>query len=152
VHVVEPSSAWTTTPLTIVNPRSGPAYASVLVHSPSFPSDGSLRIEFADQLLFQHWQESAGEVQGGTIVSGTKSVQLDLQDAGNAPEKVIDAIIGHIPLGPDDISTIELDVLAPSETHPLIDVRQQIDGQDVGGVVYGPPIPLRLYLPMSMAR
>jgi hypothetical protein len=58
--------------------------------------------------------------------------------------------LGRIPLDANGETTMFLNLEVSPESQPEIGVRQMVGGQDVGGSVYRPPTPLRVYLPVVL--
>ena len=128
--------------------------SSLTFGSTSYPTEGAVTVSFTDPVVFQRWQDNGGDLQGGEVIPGTTSVRLNVNPpSGGTGTRggtgTIAATLGRIPLGAGEESTIILELEAPVDSEPLLEVRQRVGGQDVGGSVYGPPVPLRVYLPLS---
>ena len=133
---------------------------SLTFGSTSYPTEGAATVNFTDPGVFQRWQDAGGDLQGGQVIPGTTSVRLGVKPAsgGTGPfaasggRGAIAATLGRIPLGAGEESTIILELEAPVDSEPLLEVRQRVGGQDMGGSAYGPPVPIRVYLPLSVRR
>ena len=133
---------------------------SLTFGSTSYPTEGAVTVSFTDPVVFQRWQDNGGDLEGGQVIPDTTSVRLNVNppSGGTGPfaasggRGTIAATLGRIPLGAGEESTIILELEAPVDSEPLLEVRQRVGGQDVGGSVYGPPVPIRVYLPLSVRR
>ena len=148
VQVIEPDGGWMDNPVVIRNPQSGSVHTNITISSASFPTQGAATLDFTDPTVFQRWQDAGGDLQGGEVIPGTTSVRLNVNPAGGTGS--IAATIGRVPLSSGQESTINLGLEAPAESEPVVEVRQKIGGEDVGGSIYRPPTPLRIYLPITV--
>jgi len=148
VQVIDPEQGRLDNEIIIRNPRSGPAHTDLVFVSRSFPVGGDAVVEFLDVGLFDEWQNAGGDLEGGEVITGTTSVRLHVTGAGATG--AITATIGRVPLGASQETSITLKLDVPPESEPEVGVRQRIGGEDVGGSIYRPPAPLRIYLPTIM--
>jgi hypothetical protein len=145
VQVIDPEQGRLDNEIIIRNPQGGAADTDVVVESDSFPPDGSAVAAFGDASVFEEWQNAGGELEGGEVIPGTNSVRLEV-----GPDGAISATLGRIPLDANGETTMFLNLEVSPESQPEIGVRQMVGGQDVGGSVYRPPTPLRVYLPVVL--
>jgi len=153
VQVIETTEqGWSDNDVTVRNPQDNTVQTDVTIDSSNYPPDGTVTVD-VDPDVFDRWQDNGGDLQGGQVIPGTTSMQLDVSPTGE-----VAATIGRIPLDASEETTMELTLQVGSQTslkageqagiQPKLDtagskakvgVRQIIEGQDVGGSVYGPP-------------
>jgi len=156
LHVIDDEVGWSDNDVVIGNPQGNSTYADVTVDGEDIPPGSTAYVDFEDEEVFDKWQDSGGDVKGGEVVSGTTSVQLDVNTNASgsglsAAMGSIDAVIDRLPLGPNEKTLITLRLVVPPGGEPEVEVREQIDGQDVGGSTYRPPAPPgRVYLPIIL--
>jgi hypothetical protein len=158
LHVIEDEAGWTDNDVVIGNPQGSSTHADVTVGGEDIPPGSTAYVDFEDEEVFDQWQDSGGDLEGGEVVPGTTSVQLDISTNASGPGLSaamgsIDAVIGRLPLGPNEktVITLRLEIPPGSEGEPELEVREQIGGQDVGGSTYRPPVPPgRVYLPIIL--
>jgi uncharacterized protein YegL len=157
LHVIEDEAGWSDNDVVIGNPQGNSTHADITIDGEDIPPNGEAYVDFEDEEVFNQWQDAGGDLEGGEVVSGTTSVRLDINTAAasglSAATGSIEAVIGRLPLGPNEntVITLRLEVPPGSESEPELEVREQIGGQDVGGSTYRPPAaPGRVYLPIIL--
>jgi hypothetical protein len=157
LHVIEDEVSWSDNDVVIGNPQGSSTHADVTVDGADIPPGAEAYVDFEDEDVFNEWQDSGGDLEGGEVVPGTNSVQLDINTAAASDLATaaggIDAVIGRLPLGANEktVITLRLELPPGSEAEPELEVREKIDGQDVGGSIYRPPAPPGVvYLPVIL--
>ncbi len=162
VEVLDPESTKHDKPIIIANPRGDSIHTDVKFDSSTIPAGGSVVATFKDPALFDSWQKAGGTIDGGTIITGTNSIQLDVTGGGPGPRK-IDAVLNRVPLPAGGSSTLDINMTVPPPTQSgrqlsvqqaqqseaELMIQQIIDDEVVGGVQYRPPELIPLYLPLS---
>lgn len=140
-----------TTTIDVANPSHGSNYGAVSVSSSSIPSGGTTMVSMPPD-LFQRWQGAGGTVSGGQVVPGTSSIQLDVQPGpGSGGAGAVQATISRIPLQGDESRPLTFTVSgAAGAVAPVLEVRETMNGQIVGGNLISPPQspPYRIFLPL----
>lgn len=160
VHIVDaPASAPTGTPTPSTagfgfgNRNLGSGMGKITVTSNNMPSTGSCTLTFTDPDLFRRWQAAGGTMSGGQVIRGTSSIQVDIQPQGpGSGLGRIDLSLGRVPLQGEERSGIDITVTGPAGSRPpTIDIRQQIDGRDVGGNIIRPPVAMEgaIFMPYA---
>jgi len=144
VQVLDPTRPRHDNPIIIANPRGSSVHTDVKVSAPGATGGSSVTLTFRDPAQFLRWRDGGGEVVGGQVITGTTSVRLTT--AGGAGG--INATLRRVPLNAGEQALVDLSIEAPPERAPLVEVRQQINGEDQGGSIYRPPQPWHLYLPL----
>ncbi|MBI3941416.1 MAG: hypothetical protein HY326_00255, partial [Chloroflexi bacterium] len=167
-----PTSA---TGLGVGNRGRASGYGSVTVNSANFPANGAGTVTFADQGLFNRWQQAGGTVSGGQVISGTRSIRMNVQAGTSVPSggEALDAaarpdaaaspgainagqvhlVIDRIPFQGEEVSSLTFQVNGPpGSAPPTLAVAQLVDGKEVGGNTISPPIPVHIYLPRVAKR
>jgi uncharacterized protein YegL len=157
LHVIEDEVGWSDNDVVVGNPQSGSTHADITIDGEDIPPNGEAYVDFEDEEVFNQWQDAGGDMEGGEVVPGTTSVRLDIgttvASGLSAATGSIEAVIGRLPLGANEktLLTLRLEVPPGSESEPVLEVREQIGGQDVGGSTYRPPgAPGRVYLPIIL--
>ncbi|MSP13596.1 MAG: VWA domain-containing protein [Chloroflexi bacterium] len=161
VQIIDsPTSA---TGLGVGNRGRASGYGSVTVNSANFPAAGSGTVTFTDPALFQRWQQAGGTVSGGQVISGTRSIRMNVQPGTSAPSgpDALDAVntaqvnlvIDRIPFEAEEVSTLTFQVNGPpGSAPPTLQVAQLVDGKAVGGNSISPAVPVQIYLPRVSKR
>ncbi|MFN8484009.1 MAG: vWA domain-containing protein [Anaerolineae bacterium] len=138
-----------TTTIDVANPNRDPNYGAVSVSSTSIPT-GSTSVVSMPPDLFQRWQGAGGTVTGGHVVPGTSSIQLDVTPQAGTGAGTAQAVINRIPLQGDETQPLTFKVTgAAGSPAPVLDVRQVMNGQVVGGNLISPPLSSnRIFLPL----
>jgi len=156
LHATDPEQGRIDTEIIIGNPQSGSTHADVTISGEDIPPGAEAYVDFVDQEAFDQWQDAGGDLEGGEVVPGTTSIQLDISASAPGPglsatAGVIEAVIGRIPLGAKEQTALSLRVEAPPGSETELEVREKIGGQDVGGSTYRPPAPPGIvYLPIIL--
>jgi hypothetical protein len=119
-------------PIILVNPQLQPKHVDLVIDSTDFPAGGAVYVDL-DSDLFQRWQDAGGDLTGGQILPGTTSIAI-------RPASELKATIGRIPMSAGEQSEFTLRVEGPPESRPIVRVREIIDGEEVGGNIYQPPV------------
>jgi len=133
VHVMDLGRGPLDSPIILVNPQRQPTYVNLVIDSTGFPAGGAATLEFADPDLFQRWQDAGGDLEGGEIIPGTTSVSI-------RPSSELLATIARIPMSAGEQSEITLRVEGPLGSRPIVRVTEMIEGEEVGGNIYQPPV------------
>jgi uncharacterized protein YegL len=151
LHATDPEQGRVDTEIKVGNPQGGPTHADVTIGGKNIPPDAEAYVDFKDAGAFQRWQDAGGDLEGGEVVPGTTSVRLEISaDAGASGE--IEAVIGRIPLSGGGETVLSLRVEAPPGSQPILEVREKIGGQDVGGSTYRPSALFEVYLPLILKK
>jgi len=152
LHATDPEQGRVDSEVIIANPQGGPTHTDVTIDGGKVPPDAKAYVDFEDAGAFQLWQDAGGDLEGGEVVPGTTSIELDVSSDGSG-SGAIGAVIGRIPLGANAQTVLSLRVEAPPGSEPELAVRQKIGGQDVGGSTYRPPAPpYQVYLPVILKK
>ena len=138
-----------TTTIDVANPNRDPNYGAVSVSSTSIPT-GSTSVVSMPPDLFQRWQGAGGTVTGGHVVPGTSSIQLDVTPQAGTGAGTAQTVINRIPLQGDETQPLTFKMTgAAGSPAPVLDVRQVMNGQVVGGNLISPPLSSnRIFLPL----
>ena len=127
----------------VSNPQDNSVQTDVTIDSSNYPPNGTVTVDVEPE-LFDNWQNNGGVLEGGQVIPGTTSMQLDVSPTGE-----VAATIGRIPLDASEETTMELKLEVPvgaglraqvlTGSKAKVAVRQTVEGEDVGGSVYGPP-------------
>lgn len=132
VHVMDLSRKPLDSPIILVNPTLQPKYVNLVIDSTGFPAGGVAYVDL-DPDLFQRWQDAGGDLTGAEVVPGTTSISIRASSE-------LQAIIHRIPMSAGEQSEFTLRVEGPPESKPIVRVREIIDGEEVGGNIYQPPV------------
>ena len=133
VHVLDLERGPLDSSVILVNPQRQPAYVSLFIGSTDFPAGGAVTLEFADPGLFQRWQDAGGDLVGAELIPGTTSVSI-------RPHSELQATIARIPMSAGEQSHINLRVEGPAGSKPIVRVTEKIEGEEIGGNIYQPPL------------
>ncbi|MFN8472983.1 MAG: VWA domain-containing protein [Anaerolineae bacterium] len=138
-----------TTTIDVSNPNRDPNNGTISVSSGSVPN-GSTTVVSLPPTLFAGWQANGGTVSGGQVVPGTSSIQLDVQPGQGGGSGTVQAVIDRIPLQGDESRGLTFSVTgAAGSAAPVLDVRETMNGQEVGGNLISPALASnRIYLPL----
>ncbi len=148
VQIIDGGSSTTT--IQVANPNHDPNNGAVSVSSSSVPS-GSTTVVSLPPDLFSAWQANGGTVTGGQVVPGTTSIQLNVTPpSGGTGAGSVQAVIDRIPLQGDETRPLTVKVTgAPSSPAPILEVRELMNGQVVGGNIITPTqAAYRIFLPL----
>jgi Mg-chelatase subunit ChlD len=132
VHVMDLSRKPLDSPVILVNPTLQPKYVDLVVDSSGFPSAGVAYVDL-EPGLFQRWQDAGGDLTGAEVVAGTSSIAI-------RPASELQATIHRIPLRAGEQSEFTLRVEGPPESQAIVRVREIMEGEEVGGNIYQPPV------------
>jgi hypothetical protein len=144
VQVLDPKTSWSDNQVIVRNPLGDPTNTDLVIRSPSYPPTGTITVRIPPP-VFDRWQDSGGDIQGAEVVQGTTSLRLNI-----SPDGQVNSVIGRIPFSSQEQATFTLDLDAPPDTNTQVVVRQQIEGEDVGGSTYRPPFPFATFLPILL--
>ncbi len=150
IHVLDPESTNHDSSIIITNPKGAPGHTDVSFSSTSFPRSGTAMVEFGDATLLGRWLDAGGDMSGAELIPGTNAVRLNVGGSGSSG--VVNATLGRIPLGAGESGTLRLELgAAPGDTTSL-SVTQRVDGEYVGGSIYGIANGSPVYLPLVIRQ
>ncbi len=150
IHVLDPESTHHDSSIIIANPKGAPAHADVSFNSAVFPRGGTAMVEFGDATLFRRWLDAGGDLSGAQLIPGTNAVLLDVGSSGS--HGVISATLGRIPLGAGESGSLRLELGAAPGDATSLGVVQRVDGEIVGGGIYGTAAGSTVYLPLVIRQ
>jgi hypothetical protein len=121
----------------VTNVRELPASVDLVVERGTFPSTGTLELEFSRD-LFTRWL-AAGSVSGGAVVPDTTRIEVT---------DPISATISGLPLGVRESQQVWMHLDGPPGEEFALHVSQRIEGAIVGGMTYQTEAPWPIYLPI----
>jgi len=123
----------------VTNVRDLPASADLIVERGTFPTTGTLVLEFSRD-LFTRWQAS-GSVSGGAPIPDTTRIEVT---------DPVSATIAGLPLGVRESQQVQMYLDGPPGREFALHVSQRIDGALVGGMTYETEAPWPVYLPLVL--
>lgn len=124
----------------VTNVRDLPAAVDLIVEWGTFPTTGTIVLEFSRD-LFSRWQAAGGAVQGGAVIAGTTHISVT--------HPVSTTVVG-LPMGVRETQQARMYLTGPPAAEFALYVTERIEGTTIGGMTYRTEIPWTLYLPLVL--
>jgi ABC-type transport system substrate-binding protein len=129
----------TTVLFEVTNVKDLPASVDLIVERGTFPSGGSIEVEFSKD-LFDRWiADTGGTVDGGSVVAGFTRVSITDPDSGT---------VQGLPMDAREMQQVKMYLSAESGVEYALYVSEQIDDVVVGGMTYQTEIPWASHVPL----
>jgi ABC-type transport system substrate-binding protein len=127
----------------VTNVRDLPADVDLIVERGTFPSGGSLVLEFSLDLFNRWMDETGGTVDGGAVIPDSTRVSI------TAPGS---CVVNGLPMDVRETQQVKMYLSAESGVEFALRVSQEIEGITVGGMTYRTQIPWTSYVPLALKR
>jgi len=124
----------------VTNVYDLPAAVDLIVERGTFPSTGTIVLEFSHD-LFSRWQDAGGTVEGGAVIAGTTRISVT--------HPVSTTVVG-LPMGVRETQQARMHLTGPPAAEFALYVTERIEGTTIGGMTYRTEIPWTLYLPLVL--
>jgi hypothetical protein len=122
----------------VTNVRALPTPVELIVERGTFPSTGTIILEFSYD-LFSRWQDAGGLVVGGSAIPGSSQIEIT--------DPVSGTVVG-LPMGVRETQQARVHLSGPPAAKFELRVSERIEGALVGGMTYRTELPWMVYLPL----